>query len=49
MSKYRVKATPKKNTITAQDVKEERKFFKIAIVVTLAVILFIYLIFNYLL
>jgi len=49
MSKYRVKASPKKNTITAQDVKEERKFFKVAIVVTILVILSIYLVFNYLL
>ncbi len=48
MSKYRVKSSPKKDTLSAQDAKEEQKFFKVAIIVTLVIIGLIYLVFNYL-
>ena len=47
MSKYKIKASPKKESLTAQDIKEEKKFFQVAIIVTLVVIELIYLFFNY--
>jgi hypothetical protein len=47
MSKYKIKASPKKESLTAQDIKEEKKFFQVAIIVTLVVIGLIYLFFNY--
>ena len=46
MSKYKIKASPKKESLTAQDIKEEKKFFQVAIIVTLVVIGLIYLFFN---
>lgn len=48
MSKYKVKASPKKEALSAQDIQEEKKFFKVAIIVTLVVIVLVYLAFNYL-
>ncbi|MBK8626552.1 MAG: hypothetical protein IPN86_24045 [Saprospiraceae bacterium] len=48
MSKYKVKASPRKEALSAQDIKEEKKFFKVAIIVTLVVIGLIYLFFKYL-
>jgi hypothetical protein len=46
MSKYKVKQTPKRGTLSAQDAKEEKKIFAVAIAVTLIVILLIYLAFS---
>ncbi len=48
MSKYKIKPTPKKEILSSQDAKDEKQFFKVAIVVTLVVIIVIYFIFNYL-
>jgi hypothetical protein len=48
MSKYKIKASPKKEALSAQDIQEEKKFFKVAIIVTLIVIGLVYLFFNYL-
>ena len=47
MSIDKVRHTPKHDVQSAQDVKEEKKFFKVAIIVTLVFIVLIYLIFNY--
>ncbi len=48
MSKYRVKPTPKKQALSVQDIKDEKKFMKVAIIVTIAVIGIIYLVFTFL-
>ncbi|MFZ1751013.1 MAG: hypothetical protein WAU01_12505 [Saprospiraceae bacterium] len=48
MAKYRLKSSPKKKSLSAQDARDEKKFFKVAIIVTLVVIILIYLVFNYL-
>jgi hypothetical protein len=48
MSKYRVKSSPKKQSLSAQDKKDEQQFMKVAIIVTVIVIILIYLAFNYL-
>lgn len=48
MSKYKVKTTPKKQALSAQDVKDEKQFMKVAIIVTVTAVVIIYLIFNYL-
>jgi hypothetical protein len=48
MSKYRIKSTPKKQALSAQDVKDEKQFMKVAILVTVIAVVLIYLIFNYL-
>lgn len=48
MSKYRVKASPKKEALSAKDIQEEKKFFRVAVLVTLIVIALVYLFFNYL-
>lgn len=42
MSKYKVKASPKRDKLTAQDAVEEKQFFKWAIIVTIIVIAIIY-------
>lgn len=46
MSKYRVRTSPKKEKLTAEDLKQERKFFKIAILVTVILIILIYIIYS---
>lgn len=48
MSKYKAKV-PKtsKDKITEQDLKEERQFYKIAIITTVIIIILIYLFVNY--
>ena len=46
MSKYRGKSTPKQQTTSANDIKEERKFFKIAILVTVVLLVIIYFAFR---
>ncbi len=46
MSKYKVKPSPKKEKLTVQDQKEEKQFFKVAIVVTLIAILLVWLVFR---
>jgi hypothetical protein len=46
MSKYRVKSTPKQQISSANDVKEERKFFQIAILVTVILLALIYFAFS---
>lgn len=48
MSKYRVKPSPKKEAFSAQDVKDEKQFMKVAIIVTIAAIVIIYLVMNFL-
>ncbi|MEZ4910396.1 MAG: hypothetical protein R2774_06010 [Saprospiraceae bacterium] len=47
MSKYKVRSTPKADKLTAEDKAQEQKFIKVAIIVTLVVILLIYLVFQY--
>jgi hypothetical protein len=47
MSKYKLKASPKKEVLSAQDAKDEKNFFKVAIIVTIVVIGLVYLLFNY--
>ncbi len=49
MSKYkaRVPKTASKDKLTAQDLNDEKKFFKVAIIVTVVVILLIYLIYSF--
>jgi RsiW-degrading membrane proteinase PrsW (M82 family) len=46
MSKLRARTTPKRDKLTAEDLKQERKFFKIAIIVTIVLIVLIYLIYS---
>lgn len=46
MSKYRGRTTPKQQVSSANDIKEERKFFKIAILVTVILLAIIYIIFS---
>jgi hypothetical protein len=46
MSKYRGKSTPKQQISSANDIKEERKFFKIAILVTVVLLVIIYFAFR---
>jgi len=46
MSKYKVKQSPKRSNLTAQDAKDEKKIFTVAIAITLIVILLIYLAFS---
>jgi|JI7StandDraft_1071085.scaffolds.fasta_scaffold12209_1 RsiW-degrading membrane proteinase PrsW (M82 family) len=46
MSKYKVKASPKKDVLSSQDAKEEKQFFRIAIIVTIVVIVLIYAFYN---
>ena len=46
MSKFRARTTPKKDKLTAEDLQQERKFFKIAILVTVVLIILIYLIYS---
>lgn len=48
MSKYRVKPAPKKEVRTKQDVKDEKQFLKVAIIITVVAIIVIYLMMNYL-
>ncbi len=48
MSKYRVKPSPKKQALSAQDIKDEKQFMKVAVIVTVVIIGIIYLIFQYL-
>ena len=48
MSKYRVKASPKKQALSAQDIKDEKQFLKVAVIVTLVIIFIVYLVFQYL-
>jgi len=45
MSKYRVKSTPKQQISSAKDIKEERQFFKIAILITVVLLAIIYFVF----
>ncbi|MCB0660704.1 MAG: hypothetical protein KDC04_07200 [Saprospiraceae bacterium] len=47
MSKYRVKNPYKRAGETAQDKADEKKFYRVAIITTLVIILLIYLIFKY--
>ncbi|MFN8339627.1 MAG: hypothetical protein U0T36_11485 [Saprospiraceae bacterium] len=47
MSKYKVKHSPKRDIQNAEDIKGEKQFFKVAIIVTVIVIALIYLVFNY--
>ncbi len=44
MSKYRVKGSPRKEKLSAQDAAEEKQFFKWAIIVTIIIIAVIYLV-----
>jgi len=46
MSKYKVKPSPKKEQLTVQDKKDEKQFFKVALVVTLIAILLVWLVFR---
>ncbi|HRO07997.1 MAG TPA: hypothetical protein PK611_04990 [Saprospiraceae bacterium] len=47
MSKYKAKVPKKSNDkLTAQDLKDEKQFFKVAIIATLIIILVIWLIFR---
>ena len=48
MAKYKARV-PKtsKDKLTAQDLNDEKQFFKVAIIVTVVVILLIYLIYNF--
>jgi hypothetical protein len=48
MSKYKVKPTPKRQSLTAQDIKDEKKFLVTASIVAVAAIVIIYLVYNYL-
>lgn len=47
MSKYKVKHSPKRDIQSAEEVKEEKQFFKVAIIVTIIIIALIYVVFNY--
>lgn len=47
MSKYKVKASPKKEVLSAQDAKDEKQFFRVAIIVTIVVIALIYAFYNF--
>jgi len=47
MSKYRSKQSKRKDSLSAQEIKEEKKFFQIAIIVTVIIILIIWLVFKY--
>ncbi len=42
MSKYKLKTSPKRENMSIQDKAQEKKFFTVAIVVTLVVILMVY-------
>lgn len=42
MSKYKLKKSPKRENMSMADKAQEKKFFQIAIIVTLVVILIIY-------
>lgn len=42
MSRYKLKKSPKRENLTAADKAQEKKFFQIAIIVTIVVILIIY-------
>ena len=44
MSRYKLKKSPKRENMSAADKAQEKKFFQIAIVVTIVVILIIYFI-----
>jgi len=44
MSKYKLKRSPKRENMSAEDKAQEKKFFQIAIIVTIVVILLIYLV-----
>jgi hypothetical protein len=47
MSKYKVKASPKKEILSSQDAKDEKQFFKVAIIVTIVIIVLIYAFYNF--
>ncbi|MBK9257374.1 MAG: hypothetical protein IPM42_18035 [Saprospiraceae bacterium] len=46
MAKLKVKRSVRRENMTAEDLKQEKKFFKIAILVTIVLIVLIYLIYN---
>lgn len=46
MAKYRVKSAPKRQVESATDIKDEKKFFKVAIIVTVVLLALVYLVYS---